>query len=230
MDNYFSKHYAHMNLIQADSEESIKDWYEKVLSGSRRDVLPYLGEYTNCKILELGCGIGGILHVLQSLGITDFLGVDRSQEQLSVCRKYVTTNVVHDDALHFLSRQRKKFDIIVMFDLIEHVEKRNIPALLRHIHQSLSIGGRVIIRTPNMGSFFSSHMRYIDFTHTTGFTEESIAQVVRESGFSNVEVLNGPIGRKRRFLLGSLIRFIGYLLNTRVPQVITPNLMVIAYK
>ena len=44
-------------------------------------------------------------------------------------------------------------------------------------------GGKIFVKTGNMSNPFSLRLRYIDFTHEVGFTEESFVQVLYIAGF-----------------------------------------------
>ncbi|MBT8381559.1 MAG: hypothetical protein KJO59_04300, partial [Ignavibacteria bacterium] len=68
MKKYFSKHYAQINEIYPTSEKSIKKWYEGVIDIYDRNFMPYVDSLENKEVLELGCGIGGLLFYLKSIG------------------------------------------------------------------------------------------------------------------------------------------------------------------
>jgi cyclopropane fatty-acyl-phospholipid synthase-like methyltransferase len=230
MKDYFSKHYAYINNIDLNSEDSILGWYK--LSFDYFD--NYLNQHLNLsddkKILELGCGIGGLLYFLKKSGYENFLGVDISEEQLSICQKYVTTKVVNEDVLSFLKNNNSKYDLIVLLDLIEHLGKDKIVQFIELLYKTLNVNGRILLRTPNMGSLFGLRSRYIDFTHEVGFTEESIKQVFRQMAFSNVEVFNTYIGNKRLLAIKLYQRLLEKLYNIKSSNIITQDLILIATK
>lgn len=88
----------------------------------------------------------------------------------------------------------------------------------------------VLLRTPNMGSLFGLRSRYIDFTHETGFTEESILQVMRDSGFRSVTVHDAYIGTLRTAMLRTLQGVVSWLYNIPLSRIITSNLIAIGRK
>ena len=85
-DNYFIHHYSHVNNIDPNSEESVRRWLNDSLKGVEREIGSYVHDVQHKKILELGCGIGGVMNFLISRGATDILGVDHSTDQLAVCK------------------------------------------------------------------------------------------------------------------------------------------------
>lgn len=230
MKNYFSKHYAILNNIDLNSEDSILDWYKLSFDYYDKFLKQHLKLSDDKKILELGCGIGGLLYFLKKSGCENYLGVDISEEQLSICQKYVTTKVLNEDVLSFLKNHNHKYDLIVLLDLIEHLGKDKIIQFIELLYKTLDLNGRILLRTPNMGSLFGLRSRYIDFTHEVGFTEESIKQVFNQSDFSKVQVHNTYIGKKRFFAVKCYQRILEKLYNIKLSNIVTQDLILVATK
>lgn len=152
-----------------------------------KNYLPFLPEGKQAKILDIGSGTGDFLAYLQNKHYKNFLGVDISKEQVNFCKKHVTQKVQLIEGLAgFLKEKKNAFDFILMNDIIEHIEKEEIIDTLSLILSSLKENGVVVIRTVNLKNRWGMAVRYMDFTHTTGFTEESIKQVMQVAGFTNV--------------------------------------------
>ncbi|MCH8032323.1 MAG: class I SAM-dependent methyltransferase [Bacteroidetes bacterium] len=230
MKNYFSKHYAILNNIDLNSEDSILDWYKLSFDYYDKFLKQHLKLSDDKKILELGCGIGGLLYFLKKSGCENYLGVDISEEQLSICQKYVTTKVLNEDVLSFLKNHNHKYDLIVLLDLIEHLGKDKIIQFIELLYKTLDLNGRILLRTPNMGSLFGLRSRYIDFTHEVGFTEESIKQVFNQSDFSKVQVHNTYIGKKRLFAVKCYQKMFEKLYNINLSNIVTQDLILVAEK
>jgi hypothetical protein len=71
--------------------------------------------------------------------------------------------------------------------LIEHLGKHEVLVFLQHVRDSLRSGGQVILQTPNAVSPFGCGHRYHDFTHEIAFDSSSLAQVLRLSGFQDIQ-------------------------------------------
>jgi 2-polyprenyl-3-methyl-5-hydroxy-6-metoxy-1,4-benzoquinol methylase len=230
MKDYFSKHYAAINEIDINDEASLNRWYSSMSSYYNMELLPYVGDLRGKRVLEAGCGIGGLLYYLQQSGVENLLGIDISKEQLSVASKFVTSRLIECDVSEFLASQNESYDYIIMYDLIEHIKKENILPLIGYVYNALAENGTVIIRTPNMGSLVGLHTRYIDFTHEIGFTEESIKQVFFQHPFKEVAVHDAYIGRKRKFIVSLHRRILEKIYNLRLSSIVTSNLICIAKK
>lgn len=148
----------------------------------------YLPNDKACRILELGSGMGQFVSFLSNSGYTDITAVDTSKENINYCNSLNIKNVsfIKSDMYDFLKDKEEVYDVIVFNDIIEHLNKSEIVDILIKIRKALKKGGLVFIKTPNMAnSFVNTQGRYIDFTHETGFTEFSMKQVLRATGFSN---------------------------------------------
>ncbi|OGH68564.1 MAG: hypothetical protein A3J66_03145 [Candidatus Magasanikbacteria bacterium RIFCSPHIGHO2_02_FULL_47_14] len=182
-DRYISTHFGYTH-----SPEEIQREYKVRRRYFRKNYASHLPKNKNARIVDAGCGMGDFLFFLQREGYTNFLGVDISTEVVSFCQKQGFATEQHD--LHsFFHDRRNEFDAIVFNDIIEHLTKDVIVELLEKMFVALRPGGVLCIKTPNMSNWMTAAGgRYIDFTHEIGFTQESLSQVARLAGFSDVTV------------------------------------------
>ena len=191
-------------------------------------------------ILDAGSGAGHFLYFLKKKGYANFTGIDMSPQQVEFCRKNISEHVMLADAFDHLKDKSGVFDLISLNDVLEHIPKDRVVALLSLCRQGLKAGGRLLIKTPNMGNFFSVYARYKDFTHELGFTERSLKQVLWLAGFRDILIF-GPEapgggtlkGRAQkafalfiRFALCKLFWYQGYV----APDIMTPLLGASAVK
>jgi len=134
-------------------------------------------------VLELGCGNGLFLHFLHHLGTHRFVGVDGDPRVLKELPPNLTDKVtIADFSDFFVEARQERFDRVVLFDVLEHFSAEDGTELLRKVATLLSPGGRIIVRTPNMGSPFALGVQYNDVTHLTCYTPGSLSQVARVAG------------------------------------------------
>jgi 2-polyprenyl-3-methyl-5-hydroxy-6-metoxy-1,4-benzoquinol methylase len=138
-------------------------------------------------ILDLGCGHGSLIYVARHLGYSSIWGVDGSTQQVAAAKLLGIEGVEHGSVMEALSRQPDaSLDCLIAFDLIEHLDRDEMLALVDQARRVLRSGGRWIIHTPNAESPFASRMHYWDFTHEFILTRTSIAQLLLSSGFESV--------------------------------------------
>lgn len=141
-------------------------------------------------VLEIGFGEGHTLERLARRGYTDLYGWDISRECVERARLGgVPGTLEHLDAVEEIRRVGAgRYDVILAKDLLEHLPRSSVLPFLTGVHTALAPGGVFLARLPNMGSFLAVMLRYDDFTHRLGFTENSLRQVFSLAGFQRTEV------------------------------------------
>lgn len=162
---------------------SVVDQYEMNL----RALLP---ADPHAPMLDIGCGAGHLLAWLKRAGYDNALGVDVSENAVAQCVASGLPNVKRiTDLMSFLADQKNPFELITMNDVIEHIAKPDIVATLAAARTALTQGGRLVVKTLNMGNAGALYLRYADFTHEVGFTETSLRQVLLAAGFAQVRLV-----------------------------------------
>lgn len=133
-------------------------------------------------MLEIGCGMGRFLLHLKEMGYSDIVGVDIDKSQYSIAKKE-GLNVFLSDAKTFLLNDMSKYHAIYAFDVLEHIDKVEQLELLRLIFNRLDDNGMLVIQVPNALAPTATYFRYIDFTHTISYTEDSLSFLLHNAGF-----------------------------------------------
>lgn len=133
--------------------------YEDFLKGKIRSIdLSILNQinFKDKKVLELGCGRGEAIKYGIDNGATKYDAVDFSENAIKIARNFIKTNKVKNanlfckDALIFLKKNKSiKYDIIIMFDFIEHVPREELSKIFKLIHNNIHNKSLIAINTPN---------------------------------------------------------------------------------
>lgn len=187
------------------------------------------------RVLDIGCGTGHFLHYIDGLGYNNYFGIDISKEQIAYCKDHVTTSVLLvRDTQKFLKEHKDTFDFILMNDVIEHLPKDDIIPILSHAYHALRKKGKIVIKTVNLKNRWGMAVRYMDFTHTVGFTDESLRQVMRLAGFTSIVIYKEihPIHDIKSFvrvILKSIVEawyFVEYVLSFSSLRAILTNMII----
>ena len=155
------------------------------------EIAALLPEDRSSRCLELGCGFGHLLRWLNAKGFGDCSGVEIDAQVHETAKAYLGNrfrNLIHADALDYLQRADEQYDLIVAFDFIEHFTLEEAHEVLTLMQARLTDGGQVLLRTPNMANLFGIYSRYMDLTHRLGFTEQSLRQLLVQTGYSDVSL------------------------------------------
>jgi 2-polyprenyl-3-methyl-5-hydroxy-6-metoxy-1,4-benzoquinol methylase len=150
-------------------------------------------------ILEIGPGFGNLIEHLHShCGYRNVNAVDVSPEVVAACNRVLPgSTALAEDTAAFLRERPEEYDLVLMFHVLEHVPKDGVMALLEALRASLKTNGKLIVEVPNIvHPVMGAYNRYHDFTHTIGFTDQSLGFVLRNAGFREVTVYGCRMPRK----------------------------------
>lgn len=144
------------------------------------------------RLLDVGAYTGVFVEVAREAG-WDARGVEPSQWAVQVARRHGLPVMQGTQATIDVPPQ--SFDVITMWDVIEHVE--NPPAELAHANRLLKPGGVLAVHTMNVESFFARLMGrrwpWLMDMHIHYFSERTLRQMLQKEGF---EILaSGAQGR-----------------------------------
>jgi SAM-dependent methyltransferase len=90
----------------------------------------------------------------------------------------IDRSVNHD--YYSLDDISEQFDLIILFEVIEHLELEQGVEMLGRLRELLADGGTLIISTPNI---FNPGRFWVDATHKTAYSYEELAGIVLSQGF-----------------------------------------------
>ncbi len=170
------------------------DWmrFAATFRGSPEDIrnrlrfyLPFL---EGCrKVVDLGCGRGEFLELMQEAGI-EALGVDHSAACVELCRRKGLC-AEQADLLDWLRAGTDSFDAVFCAQVVEHLPPACLPELVRLAADALVPGGLLLIETPNPQclAIFATHF-YLDPTHVRPVPAPLLRFYMEEAGFSAIQV------------------------------------------
>lgn len=114
-----------------------------------------MGMPKNSKILEVGCGTGGNLHMLAKFGQVSALEMDMTALTIASNK----TNHLYDLRIgccpHEIPFEYQSFDLICIFDVLEHIEN-DIETLIA-LKKMLTKNGQILITVPAYQWLYGIH-------------------------------------------------------------------------
>jgi SAM-dependent methyltransferase len=151
-------------------------WYV----GRRRIIETVLAGLTlpaGAQILEVGCGTGGNLELLARYGQVLACEPDPGARRLAARRGIVDPEP--GGLPHALPFAGRRFDLICMFDVLEHVDEDT--ESVKAVQGRLAPGGFLLVTVPAYRWLWSYHD--IQHHHKRRYTRRELVELLRQSGF-----------------------------------------------
>ena len=177
-------------------EEAVKDQsyleLERRHRGTEEEIIgriePYLGFFkARGEVLDLGCGRGEALELLEKHGIAA-RGVDISDEMVARCREK-GLRVEKGDLIGALeSTPDGSLGGVVSFHVIEHLPREVLERMIRLSWKALAPGGVLVFETPSpLSVVVGARNFWLDPTHLRPVHPESLKLAFELAGFDEVE-------------------------------------------
>lgn len=152
-------------------------------------ILPLKPFYGVCQGIDLGCGRGEWLQLMQENEI-DLQGVDLDQGMLDAARER-GLKVSHGDAIQSLQSLDSESQMLVTgFHLAEHLPFDLLQTLIQESLRVLQPGGLLILETPNPENIVVGTANfYLDPTHQRPIPFQLLSFMVEYYGFKKVKML-----------------------------------------
>jgi 2-polyprenyl-3-methyl-5-hydroxy-6-metoxy-1,4-benzoquinol methylase len=105
---------------------------------------------TNAAVLEVGCGFGSFLDLVQEKRQAGAKGIDLSSAAIEVAQSQ-RRDVAVEDVVELAAREPESFDVVCAFQVLEHVPDPR--GFLEACVRLLKPGGRLCIGVPNNDSY-----------------------------------------------------------------------------
>jgi SAM-dependent methyltransferase len=133
--------------------------------------------------LDLGAGQGELVEALLGLGFVQASGVELSPSQVQLAKNHGCQAVRQGEGGQALADMPDgSLDLVVCFDVFEHLPHETCAQWFTQIHRVLKPGGRLIGHVPNGLSPFAGSVYWGDLTHLWCPVPESIQVFCRNSG------------------------------------------------
>lgn len=156
------------------------------------------------RVLEIGFGTGKFLSYAQSLGF-NLYATEVNPRLTDIAAKQGFEVVTTDNLDSFADNS---FDLVIAFDVIEHIPQDELASLFNDIHRVLIDKGRFVARFPNGDSPFGLAYQNGDASHVTTLGSLKARYFARHSGFEDIRLIGDiepfdgttPLAMARRFI------------------------------
>ena len=136
------------------------------------------GKDKNLRILDAGCGTGGLTRGLERFGTT--VGVDVSDEAIRYSRSRGLQHLLKGSVTRLPFREFS-FDIVTSMDVLYHRKVEDDRESLREFHRILKRGGLLILNLPAFPFLKSSHDEAVETRKR--YTRGEVERLLVDTGF-----------------------------------------------
>lgn len=178
--------------------------------------------FLSSKFIDIGCGTGGFIEHLQSVGIS-CSGFDASKVQVDYALKHGLPVVFASSVNEYLFKNElaaRSFDVVTMWDVLEHI--REPYDFLLSTHNLLKPNGLVYVSVPSSGGhawkrplfrLFGVTYSFDPWEHVFYYNQKSLGVLMMKCGFEVVESGVVPCYRRNGGVVEYARRFMFYFLN-----------------
>ena len=130
------------------------------------------------RALDLGCGLGGFIPSLKSLGFEVF-AADMDFDSLAFCQQRGFEHCSEVDCYQ-LPYANDSFELVTLFDVAEHIEQDAV--MLAEVSRVLKPGGRVMLSVPAYQFLYANNDRIAQ--HYRRYTRAKISQLLTDAGLT----------------------------------------------
>jgi SAM-dependent methyltransferase len=219
IDRYYPDDYGPYSLTMGDGDPtSLQSQFQYDLR-RRCDVV--LRHKSGGHLLDVGCGVGDFLAAMRSYPGWHVRGLEPSAVAAERARR--KHGVIVDDAyLEQAPYEPASFDVITMWEVLEHV--RQPLDTLRNIHRLLRSGGVVVLSVPDRDSLtakmFGPTWTGLDVPrHFSVFSVTDISRALRKAGFEKAYAfsMRGRLGATHNELLFTIMNLHMWLTGDHPP-------------
>jgi SAM-dependent methyltransferase len=165
-----------MDLCEKNDDSRRHPW-ELARVNTLAKILEFIEDFeTISKVLDVGCGDGFIAYnVLSEFKVERIDGVDINLKIDDIKR---FSSLYKNFTFHssFESLKMNKYNLILMLDVIEHIED-DVRFLNEIIEEYLDFGGYCLITVPAFNCMFSSHDKFL--RHYRRYNIESLIRLIK---------------------------------------------------
>jgi len=158
--NYYNSEYALSNIGSTDKIGDRPGNNNQNTARRYDQQYKFIADYIkeDCRILDVGCAMGGFLNYLSTKGVKNLAGIDPIEKYIDYAKKNSNHNI-KNGSVESIPFSDKVFDILVMDQVMEHVTSP--VQAFREAKRVLVDGGLLSISVPDASRYYENY--FFDF-------------------------------------------------------------------
>jgi 2-polyprenyl-3-methyl-5-hydroxy-6-metoxy-1,4-benzoquinol methylase len=185
---YYRKQIKYGQYKNADVTAAIRSGNNWVKIQRHKLRFKFIQKYARSgKLFDLGAGWGHFMLAGKELGY-DVYGVEIAEQPYLYCVNDLKLPVDHID--FFQMDETKKFDVITMWDVLEHIDKAD--DFLEKCSKLNKPGSYLFIQVPQIDSYFAkkyeNNWKMMGLDHVNYFGKDTITKILANHGYEVVKI------------------------------------------
>ncbi len=170
--------------------ERYKDNIKARWTGRYDASIALVGDVTGKKILDIGCSFGWFEKIIEQGKIKSIIGIDINRNQIISAARSIPEACFLQAGVPELPFKKRQFDIVVMWETLEHLPRKKVIPTLKSIRNVLNQDGRLYFSTPkfDLRSTLTDPAWYFGHRHYTG---KALKRLLERNGFRLVRIRSG---------------------------------------
>lgn len=197
-----------------------------------KEFLDFTKATPSMSVLEIGCGTGIFSRYLLEKEFTNVVCLDLDKRLASTLADLYPFEVVFEEAETYVSSisGKRTFDLIVLHDVLEHLQLEKGCSLFKALHSVLALGGRILMRVPNLSSPWGARLFYGTFDHVTAFSPDRIIEFAGLTDFKVIKIAGQKTGKRRKRLAANALQAILSRILPEHPKIWEANILALLEK
>ncbi len=168
------------NAIANFYDATIGIWLYKI----QIKAIKFTNPKENSKILDVGCGTGGLLEILNSKGKFELYGIDISEKMLNIAQKKLGKGthlkIIQAENLNY----RRKFDYIFSTESFHHFT--NQEKAIQNMFNALKKKGKLVIVDLDFGKIFNYVFHMIEPGNSKMNSKRDLEKLFKQHNLKNI--------------------------------------------
>ena len=209
---YFRKKISYQNYKDEKVTEAVRKGNNWIKIQRHKLRFKLIKKYKlNGDLFDLGAGWGHFMLAGIELGYNVY-GIEISEQPYLYCKNDLHLPVDHID--FFEMDESKKFDVVTMWDVLEHIDKADL--FLKKCNKVTKPNGILVLQVPQIDSYFArkhkDNWKMMGLDHVNYFGKKTITQLLGKYGYK-VETIKSSFEIKL-FIMYTILPFIKRLKGT----------------
>lgn len=186
--HYYRKQIQYTQYKNADVTAAVRAGNNWVKVQRHKLRFKFIQKYIKSgKLFDLGAGWGHFMLAGKELGY-DVYGVEISEQPYLYCVNDLKLPVDHID--FFKMDETKKFDVITMWDVLEHIDQAS--PFLEKCNKLTNPGGYLFLQVPQIDSYFAKkhkdNWKMMGLDHVNYFGKKTITKILEKNGYEVLKI------------------------------------------